>query len=82
MVYFWVVDAEAAVVKVEYYLKATSLLAQTTLRSLVGQVELDELLAHREKINRTLREILDRQPIRGASKSWPSTCATWCCPTT
>lgn len=61
VVYFRVVDPEAAVVKVENYLKATSLLAQTTLRSVVGQAELDELLAHREHINRTLQEILDRQ---------------------
>jgi regulator of protease activity HflC (stomatin/prohibitin superfamily) len=61
VVFFRVVDAEAAVVKVENYLKATSLLAQTTLRSVVGQAELDELLAHREKINLKLQEILDRQ---------------------
>lgn len=61
VVYFRVLDPEAAVIKVEHFLKATSLLAQTTLRSVVGQVELDELLAHREKINRTLQEILDRQ---------------------
>jgi regulator of protease activity HflC (stomatin/prohibitin superfamily) len=61
VVYFRVVDAEAAVVKVENYLKATSLIAQTTLRSVIGQAELDELLAHREKINQTLQEIIDRQ---------------------
>jgi regulator of protease activity HflC (stomatin/prohibitin superfamily) len=61
VVYFRVMDAEAAVIKVEHFRKATSLLAQTTLRSVVGPVELDELLAHREKINRTLQEILDRQ---------------------
>src|SRR5512137_3057534 len=60
VVYFRVVDPEAAVVKVENYLKATSLIAQTTLRSVLGQAELDELLAHREKINRTLQEIIDR----------------------
>jgi regulator of protease activity HflC (stomatin/prohibitin superfamily) len=42
-------------------LKATSLIAQTTLRSVLGQAELDELLAHREKINQTLQEIIDRQ---------------------
>ncbi len=61
VVYFRVVDPESAIIKVEHFLKATSLMAQTTLRSVVGQVELDELLAHREKINRTLQEILDRQ---------------------
>ncbi|HWA86717.1 MAG TPA: slipin family protein, partial [Opitutus sp.] len=61
VVYFRVVDPEAAVVKVENFLKATSLIAQTTLRSVVGQAELDDLLAHREKINLTLQEIIDRQ---------------------
>jgi regulator of protease activity HflC (stomatin/prohibitin superfamily) len=61
VVYFRVIDPSAAVVKVENYLKATSLIAQTTLRSVLGQAELDELLAHREKINLTLQEIIDRQ---------------------
>src|ERR1700736_395547 len=61
VLYFRVVDPEAAVVKVENFLKATSLIAQTTLRSVIGQAELDELLAHREKINQTLQEIIDRQ---------------------
>ena len=61
VVYFRVVEPEAAVVKVENYLRATSLIAQTTLRSVVGQAELDDLLAHREKINQTLQEIIDRQ---------------------
>jgi regulator of protease activity HflC (stomatin/prohibitin superfamily) len=61
VVYFRIVDPEAAVVKVENYLKATALMAQTTLRSVVGQAELDELLAQREKINLTMQTILDRQ---------------------
>src|SRR2546428_6639307 len=61
VVYFRVVDPQAAVVKVENFLKATSLIAQTTLRSVLGQSELDELLAHRDKINVTLQEIIDRQ---------------------
>ncbi len=61
VVYFRVMDPIAAVVKVENFLKASALLAQTTLRSVLGQAELDELLAHREKINQTLQEILDRQ---------------------
>ena len=61
VLYFRVVDPEAAVVKVESYLRATSLIAQTTLRSVLGQAELDELLAHREKINISLQEIIDRQ---------------------
>ena len=61
VLYFRVVDPMAAVVKVENYWKATSLIAQTTLRSVLGQAELDELLAHREKINQKLQEIIDRQ---------------------
>ena len=61
VVYFRVVDPVASVVKVENYLKATSLIAQTTLRSVLGQAELDDLLSHRDKINQTLQEIIDRQ---------------------
>ena len=61
VVYFRVIDSEAAIVKVEDFFKATSLIAQTTLRSVIGQAELDDLLAHRDKINRTLQEIIDRQ---------------------
>src|SRR6266487_311392 len=61
VVYFRVVDPIAAVVKVENFWKATSLIAQTTLRSVLGQAELDELLSHRDKINQTLQEIIDRQ---------------------
>jgi regulator of protease activity HflC (stomatin/prohibitin superfamily) len=61
VVYFRVVDPEAAVIKVENFLKATSLISQTTLRSVLGQAELDELLSQREKINLTLQEIIDRQ---------------------
>ncbi len=60
VVYFRVIDPNRAVVEVENYLYATSQLAQTTLRSVVGQVELDELLAHREKINMQLQDILDK----------------------
>jgi regulator of protease activity HflC (stomatin/prohibitin superfamily) len=61
VVYFRVVDPESAVIRVENYLKATSLISQTTLRSVLGQSELDELLSEREKINLTLQEIIDRQ---------------------
>src|SRR6202048_2955265 len=61
VVYFRVVGPEDAVVKVENYLKATSLISQTTLRSVLGQAELDELLSPRDKINMTLQEIIDRQ---------------------
>lgn len=60
VVYFRVVDPVAAVVKVENYLKASSLIAQTTLRSVLGQAELDDLLSHRDKINQVLQEIIDR----------------------
>lgn len=61
VVYFKVMDPEAAIVKIEDYLKASSLIAQTTLRSVIGQAELDELLSQREKINIQLQEIIDRQ---------------------
>lgn len=59
--FFRVIDAEQAVIQVERYIEATSWLAQTTLRSIVGQVELDELLANRDKINKKVQEIIDRQ---------------------
>lgn len=59
--FFRVLDAEEAVIQVEEYIHATSMLAQTTLRSIVGQVELDELLAEREKVNQNIQEIIDRQ---------------------
>ena len=61
MVYFRIVDPESAIIKVEDFLKATSLIAQTTLRSVIGQAELDELLAQRDRINHRLQEIIDRQ---------------------
>lgn len=60
VVYFRIVDPEAAVVKVENYLQATTMIAQTTMRSVLGQSELDELLARRDKINQILQEIIDR----------------------
>ena len=60
VVYFRVIDARAAVIDVENYLYATSQLSQTTLRSVCGQMELDEILSEREKINLQLQEILDR----------------------
>jgi regulator of protease activity HflC (stomatin/prohibitin superfamily) len=61
VVYFRVVVPISAVVKVENFLKATSLIAQTSLRSVLGQAELDELLSRRDRINHTLAEIIDRQ---------------------
>jgi len=61
VVYFRVVDPIKAVIQVENFLYATSQLAQTTLRSVLGQVELDELLAEREKLNIKLQDVLDKQ---------------------
>jgi regulator of protease activity HflC (stomatin/prohibitin superfamily) len=61
VVYFRVVDPARATIEVENYLMATSKLAQTTLRSILGEVELDQLLASREEINRRLQAILDTQ---------------------
>jgi regulator of protease activity HflC (stomatin/prohibitin superfamily) len=61
VVYFRVVDPIAAVIKVENFWKATSLIAQTTLRSVLGQAPLDDLLSQRETINQQLQEIIDRQ---------------------
>jgi regulator of protease activity HflC (stomatin/prohibitin superfamily) len=60
IVYFRVMNAPRAIVEVENYLYATSQLAQTTLRSVLGEVELDDLLSHREKLNIKLQEILDQ----------------------
>jgi regulator of protease activity HflC (stomatin/prohibitin superfamily) len=59
--YFRVVDQERAIIQVEDYLYATSMMAQTTLRSVLGQSQLDDLLAKREEINGHLQRILDQQ---------------------
>ncbi|HNW45241.1 MAG TPA: slipin family protein, partial [Elusimicrobiales bacterium] len=59
VIYFRVINPENAVLKVENFMYATSQLAQTTLRSVLGQQELDDLLANRDKINKSLQEILD-----------------------
>ena len=61
VVYFRVIDPRRAVVEVENYMYATSQLAQTTLRSVLGQVELDGLLSEREHLNQTLQKLLDTQ---------------------
>ncbi len=61
VIYFRVIDPVEAVVKVENFWKATSLIAQTTLRSVLGQAPLDDLLSQRESINQKLQEIIDRQ---------------------
>lgn len=60
VVYFRVVSPEEAITKVEDYYFATSQLAQTTMRSIVGQFQMDEILEHRDKINLRLQEILDK----------------------
>jgi regulator of protease activity HflC (stomatin/prohibitin superfamily) len=59
VIYFRVLNPEKSVIEVENFLFATSQLSQTTLRSIVGQVELDELLAQRDKINKDLQQIID-----------------------
>ncbi len=61
VIYFRVMDANKAIVAVEDYLYATSMISQTTLRSVLGQVELDDLLTNREEINRKLQHIIDEQ---------------------
>ncbi|MEE4301559.1 MAG: slipin family protein [Pseudomonadales bacterium] len=61
VIYFRVVDPQHAIINVENYMEATGQLAQTTLRSVLGQHELDELLAEREKLNDDIQAILDQQ---------------------
>ncbi len=61
VVYFRVVDPEKAIINVEHYYEATSQLAQTTLRSVLGKHELDEMLVERDKLNDDIRAILDKQ---------------------
>nr|WP_035246976.1 slipin family protein [Desulfogranum mediterraneum] len=61
VLYFRVVEPEKAIIQVEDYYKATSQLAQTTLRSVLGQHELDEMLTERERMNADLQEIIDQQ---------------------
>jgi regulator of protease activity HflC (stomatin/prohibitin superfamily) len=61
VLYFRVIDPQKAIINVENYMEATGQLAQTTLRSVLGQHELDELLAERDKLNDDIQEILDRQ---------------------
>jgi regulator of protease activity HflC (stomatin/prohibitin superfamily) len=60
VVYFRVIDPQRAIIEVQDFLYATSQLAQTTLRSVLGQVELDDLLSKREKLNTQLQEIIDK----------------------
>ena len=69
VVYFRVLDPAKSVVEVENYIVATSQLAQTTLRSVVGAVELDEVLSSREKINQELQNIIDERTDPWESRS-------------
>ncbi|HEX5549520.1 MAG TPA: SPFH domain-containing protein, partial [Nitrospira sp.] len=61
VIYFRVVDQERAIIQVEDYLYATSMMSQTTLRSVLGQSQLDDLLSKREQINAELQRIIDQQ---------------------
>ncbi len=65
VIYFRVIDAEKAIINVEDFFEATSQLAQTTLRSILGQHELDEMLAQRDKLNEGIQSLLDEQ-----TESW------------
>src|SRR2546430_16386562 len=68
VIYFYVVDPSAAVVNVMNFMQATTQIGQTTLRNVLGQSELDELLAQRDKINRDLQAIIDEQTERWGVK--------------
>jgi regulator of protease activity HflC (stomatin/prohibitin superfamily) len=71
VVYFRILNPENAIVEVENYLAATSQIAQTTLRSVLGMAELDELLSEREKINEQLQKVIDQQTDPwGIKVSW------------
>jgi regulator of protease activity HflC (stomatin/prohibitin superfamily) len=61
VVYFRVVDPQSAIIQVANFIEATSQLAQTTLRAVLGKHDLDEMLAEREKLNSDIQEVLDRQ---------------------
>jgi regulator of protease activity HflC (stomatin/prohibitin superfamily) len=80
VIYFRVLDAERAIIQVENFHMATSQLAQTTLRSVLGQHGLDEMLSEREKLNSDIQEILGRSstssPTPGASRSATSRSST------
>ena len=69
VIYFRVVDAERAVIQVNNYKEATSQLAQTTLRSVLGKHDLDEMLAERDKLNVDIQDVLDKQTDAWASRS-------------
>ncbi len=63
VIYFRVIDPERAIIQVENFLEATSQLSQTTLRSVLGQHELDDMLAEREQLNADVQNILDKQTV-------------------
>ena len=69
VVYFKVTDPEKAIIQVENFVEATGQLAQTTLRSVLGEQQLDEMLSQREQLNSRLRKILDEQTIAGGLKT-------------
>lgn len=78
VVYFRVVDPERAIIQVANFLEATSQLAQTTLRAILGKHELDEMLAEREKLNLDIQKVLDIQtdPWGSRSPTWRSSTST------
>ncbi len=79
VIYYRVLDAQKAIIQVEDYHAATSQLAQTTLRSVLGKHELDDMLAEREQLNTDIQQVLDAQTDAGASRSpmWRSSTSTW-----
>ena len=86
IVFFRVIDPEKAIIQVEHFLVATSQLAQTTLRAVLGKHELDEMLAERDRLNSDIQDILDQQTDAWASR-WPMSRSrisismkTWCAP--
>lgn len=68
VLYFNVVNPQRAIIQVQSYLPATNMLAQTTLRAVLGQHELDEMLSERKKLSADVQSILDTQPKPGGSK--------------
>ena len=76
VVYYRVIDPEKAVIQVEQFEMATSQFAQTTLRSVLGQHDLDQMLAERDKLNTEVQRILDERPTPGASRSATSSSST------
>ena len=77
VVYFRVVDPSKAIIQVANPFEATSQVAQTTLRSVLGQHEMDDLLAQRDKLNADVQRILDQNTGRGASRCRTSRSRTW-----